>query len=45
VYAFLIARFPAALVNTVIVLVQAAAIVLVVLLADKPFGEFAYMRL
>ena len=43
-YAFLAAALPRPLAIAICVLIQAAAIVVVVLLSDSPFATFAYAR-
>ncbi|MBI5941344.1 MAG: hypothetical protein HY859_13045 [Caulobacterales bacterium] len=44
-YATLSARLPKLAAILICVVVEALAIVLVVLLSDRPFGAFAYMAL
>lgn len=44
-YAWLTARFPPLLVDLAYVGVRAGLIVLIVMLADLPFGDFTYLNL
>ncbi len=44
-YAYLAQRIPVPLLNLLVVGAQTGAIIVVVLLADKPFGVFAYMKM
>ncbi len=44
-YAYLAERLPPLALNLLVVAAQTTAIIVVVLLADKPFGVFAYLKM
>ena len=44
-YARLVRRLPPTLLNWIYIAVQAGLIVSIVLYSDKPFGQFAYLKL